>query len=322
MKRLIAALLLGGISITLQAAPRTFVASTGLDTNLCTRALPCKTFARALTQTDVAGEIVPLDSVGYGGLTINKSVSIVAPAGIYAGVTVTFGDAIMIDAPGAKVVLRGLDINGGGINTSSGIRVLNVGSLLVDRCSVSGFAGPFFPAPGIFVQGSGGRVTISNSIIRNNMGGGIVFDGLGATPESLIRGTVVGTLVENNGGGFGLPRDAGIAALSGALVTVKNSTAIGNFRGFSVCGNIDAPVASMSVEDSLSTRGVVGLFANSNIPGGVAATCDMRVSRTTVTDNTLFGIEQQNGSVVTSLGNNFIHNNAAAETFGATIPMK
>ena len=43
------------------------------------------------TVTDSGGEIVVLSSGGYGPVLINKSVSIIAPEGIYAGISVFSG---------------------------------------------------------------------------------------------------------------------------------------------------------------------------------------------------------------------------------------
>jgi hypothetical protein len=66
-----------------------------------------------MTVTAANGEIVVLDSGGYGRVTIDKSVSIVAPPGIYAGISVFAGqDGVTIFTPGITVVLRGLTING------------------------------------------------------------------------------------------------------------------------------------------------------------------------------------------------------------------
>ena len=61
------------------AAQRTFVASNGVDTNPCTVTLPCRGFTAALLLTNAGGEIIVLDSAGYGSVTINKAVSIIAP---------------------------------------------------------------------------------------------------------------------------------------------------------------------------------------------------------------------------------------------------
>ena len=58
------------------AVQRTFVASTGADTNPCTLTLPCRGFAAAVTAVGFNGEVVVLDSAGYGAVTIDKSVTI------------------------------------------------------------------------------------------------------------------------------------------------------------------------------------------------------------------------------------------------------
>jgi hypothetical protein len=124
--------------------------------------------------------------------------------------------------------------------------------------------------------------------------------------------------MENNGFVEGGPRDAGLAVVAGAVVTVKDSVASGNFRGFQTCGAGVAEVGSvLSIENSLSDRNVVGVHVGVN-----SGVCDLRVSNSTITGNTLFGIEQQGGSIATSLGNNFVYANAAAETFGLTITPK
>ncbi len=89
------------------AAQRTFVSGAGSDTNACTLVAPCRGFAVALTHTDPNGEIIVLDSAGYGPVTIDKSVSIVAPPGVYAGISVFSGDGIVISGSGIDVALRG-----------------------------------------------------------------------------------------------------------------------------------------------------------------------------------------------------------------------
>src|SRR5262249_54412423 len=70
-------------------ANRTFVSGQGSDSNPCSLAAPCRSFAGALAQTNAGGEITVLDSAGYGTVTINKSVTITNPGGVEAGVTTT-----------------------------------------------------------------------------------------------------------------------------------------------------------------------------------------------------------------------------------------
>src|SRR4029077_7216059 len=77
------------------AAQRAFVSGLGSDANPCSITLPCRSFAVALAQTNDAGEIVVLDSAGYGPFTIGQSVKITTPTGVYAGISAS-GDGITI----------------------------------------------------------------------------------------------------------------------------------------------------------------------------------------------------------------------------------
>ena len=76
-----------------------------------------------------------LDSAGYGPVVINKSVSIISPPGVYAGITVFSGDGVVVAGGGIKVVLRGLSINGQGGNR--GIFYTLATELVVERCAIS-----------------------------------------------------------------------------------------------------------------------------------------------------------------------------------------
>jgi hypothetical protein len=78
------------------AAQRTFVASYGSDANPCSLTAPCRGFAAAVAQTSTDGEVIVLDSAGYGTVTIAQSVSIIAPPGVYAGISVFSGDGITV----------------------------------------------------------------------------------------------------------------------------------------------------------------------------------------------------------------------------------
>src|SRR5258708_25866007 len=100
------------------AAPRTFVRSTGSDVNPCSLAAPCRNFAAAIAAVDAGGEVVVLDSAGYGVFTINKAVTVVAPRGVYAGISGASGTALAVAAGATDVVVvRGLSLNGVGAAT-------------------------------------------------------------------------------------------------------------------------------------------------------------------------------------------------------------
>ena len=95
-------------------AQRTFVASYGNDANACSLTQPCRGFAAAVAKTDRNGEVIVLDSAGYGPVTINQPISIVAPAGIYAGITLSSDGStgITINAgSNDQVILRGITVN-------------------------------------------------------------------------------------------------------------------------------------------------------------------------------------------------------------------
>src|SRR6266568_4863825 len=95
-------------------AQRTFVsAAGGNDANPCTLTLPCRNFQAAIAQTASGGEVIVLDSGGYGTVTISQAVSLIAPPGVYAGISVFSGAGITVSAGASDVVvIRGLTLNG------------------------------------------------------------------------------------------------------------------------------------------------------------------------------------------------------------------
>ncbi|MEO8675955.1 MAG: right-handed parallel beta-helix repeat-containing protein [Casimicrobiaceae bacterium] len=158
-----------GASLTgdaLATSQRTFVASTGLDTNACSLSAPCRSFAAAITKTSTNGEVIVLDSAGYGPVTIAKSISLIAPPGVYAGVTVFSSDGITVNAPGIIVVLRGLSINGQG--GQNGINLLQAARLRIENCVISSMTGD-----GILHAANGAEVVVLDTIIRDNLGNGL-----------------------------------------------------------------------------------------------------------------------------------------------------
>ena len=130
-------LLLGISSSAWGASSRTFVSTSGLDTNACGPTAPCRTFSAALALTSAGGEIVVLSSGGYGPMTITQSVSIVA-AGVHPSISVSSGDAIGINAPSATVNLSGLALIGEG-SATNGLHIVNASSVVISGMSIEGF---------------------------------------------------------------------------------------------------------------------------------------------------------------------------------------
>ncbi len=92
-----------------------------------------------------------LDSAGYGAVTIAQSVSIIAPPGVYAGITASSGDGVTVNGAGIVVVLQGLTINGLGTG-SNGINFSAGDELHVINGSISNFA-----SSGIYATVTAGR---------------------------------------------------------------------------------------------------------------------------------------------------------------------
>jgi hypothetical protein len=294
------------------AAQRTFVSTSGADANACTLVAPCRGFARAITQTDAGGEIVVLDSGGYGIVTIDKNVSIVSPAGVYAGISVFAAqDGVTVIAPATKVVLRGLTINGQG--GDNGIRV-QAGEVHVESIVISNMA-----AAGIRISG-GSTVRVSGTVARSN-GYGLWANPLAGTASVLVRDSEFGN---NATAGVAVQPDG---AGTSALVTVERSSATKNGVGFSASAtggaaatmvvtqsvaseNVGAGVASggatVFVRESASTRNAFGLFQAGvgamNACGANLLVANGATTSGTINVNAGACLDQVAGGTVTSVG--------------------
>lgn len=176
---------------------RVFVAAkTGNDSNACNSvATPCQTFAGAIPQVVAGGEIIVLESGGYGPVTINSSVTINAPSGIVAFIHPPTGDAVTINAAaGDTVILRGLTLNGGAGN---GISANSVGRLFVEHCTITGYGrtGVFFSAPGgsLFMRdddvsssGAGLYVGSGHAVVRSSSFNGNISNAVEAFTSTVM----------------------------------------------------------------------------------------------------------------------------------------
>jgi hypothetical protein len=106
-------------------ATRTWVSGVGDDANPCSRTAPCKTFAGAISKTAACGEIDVLDPGGFGAVTITKSMTING-YGQMAGILNALVNGVVVNLTANDacntVILRWLDINGGGSIGLSAIR--------------------------------------------------------------------------------------------------------------------------------------------------------------------------------------------------------
>jgi hypothetical protein len=273
-------------------AQRTFVSGSGSDSNPCSRTLPCRTFTQAISQTNAGGEVVVLDSAGYGAFTINKAVSITSPQGVYAGITVFSGDGIDINAGNTDVIiLRGLTINAQG--GSNGLVFNSGGAVDIDSCVVRGFSSGY----GIFF-GAAGTLQVKDTVITD------CAVGISTRPSS---GTVHATIdhVIIDGGGYGI--DIGALASGTSAALIRDSSV----SGASTVGMQTQPVggsatATMDVERCVISYGSTGIFSYQG-SGGIAQTS---ISNCLISHNTSgFGIVM--GTTMYSRGNNTIIDNGS-----------
>lgn len=299
----IAGIVLGGLSTDAHAQSNRVFASarSGSDANTCNNInTPCQTFQGAVNQVATGGTVIVLDTGGYGPVTIGKALTIDAPPGIVAFIHPPSGNAVTVLAGASDVVvLRGLSLNAG---PAQGIAVSSVGSLYVENCSVVGFSfvGLLF--------GTAGQLFVKDSTFSANGGEGIFV----TPPSGTATAAIDRCRLEGNGSSFQM---GAVVAGTNSVVTVRDSVASGNFRGFQA-GSGPGQTSQLNVESCVSTANIVGLFAADG------AGTVLRASNTVVTNNTLYGIEAQGSGTVLSRSNNTVEGNAAAQTFSGTYAAK
>ncbi len=311
-----------GAAFTASAVQRTFVSTSGSDSNTatnCAKATPCRGFAAALTVTDGGGEIIVLDSGGYGSVTIAQSVSIIAPEGVYAGISVFSGNGVTIASAGVRVVLRGLSING--LGGDYGIHMSDGASLTVANCVVSGFstsirAGLFLDAPA--------ALTVTESMFQGNHYGARIRSGATAriSDSKFLRNASIGVWVESVSSGttrvsaertVASGNDTGfdVSATSGnAYLAIRNSVANenGNYGLSASSSGSGSSVASASAS-VLSHNGSVGAFASGD-------NTRMVVDGNLIARNAFYGLYQQSNAVLTTTGGNSVNANGVAASGG------
>jgi hypothetical protein len=287
---------------------RSFVSGLGNDLNNCSLAAPCRTFQHAHDQTNAGGEIAVLNTAGYGAVNITKSISIVNPGGVEAGITVpSGGTAITINAPGAIVALRGLTLEGAstgqtGILFSSGAS-LNVRDSVIRNFSLRGIN---------FASNSStlSQLFVSNTLVSDNGSDGIYIAPTGS-------GTTVGVLdhdeMEKNGAnGLLVYLTSSTPTIT---VTVSNSVSANN-------GN-DGIAAEAPFGGALNVMVRSTTIAN-NTSGGLFTSGSgnqMRVTRSTITGNA-FGWSALNTGTLMSYADNNFDGNTNVDTAPPSIVYK
>jgi hypothetical protein len=199
-------------------ADRTWVSGVGDDANPCTRTVPCKTFAGAISKTAAGGEIDALDSAGFGAVTITKSITLDGGATL-ASVLASGTSGIIVNGTGVVVVLRRLSITDvNALGTNVGISFLAGAALHVEDCKVSGFD------RGIaFTPAAGGHLYASDvELLDNKIAGIALSSGSAATPSVA---TLTRVRLSHNGIGLQV-QDNARASVYDSAASANASTAV------------------------------------------------------------------------------------------------
>jgi hypothetical protein len=307
---------------------RSYLSLAGNDANPCTLQQPCRLLPAALAAVNAGGEIWMLDSANFNTspVDVNKSVTILAVPGALGSIVASGGDALVINAVGVKVALRNLvllDFSAG----ANGIHFMQGAEVTVEECEIYGM-----PANGVLAQAPGGKLTMKNTVVRDNAQMGVQ-----------IAGTVTATLARVQLLGNGT---AGIGVSSGPKVTISDSVianhnASGTSTGVTVASAGGTQTQDV-VERSVVSGNAFGAFAQTNnagdnvelafshdaitqnvtgySAGGVASSVINTVlDDDTITHNTT-GVNVGFGFVTTRSNNTFLFN-ASDVTGGALTPL-
>jgi Right handed beta helix region len=226
---------------------RSWVASTGSDSNPCTRSQPCATFQGALANTNAGGEIDVVNPGDYGAILIVNTGGFTIDGGGMAHISAGGGAAaIQVLGASGPVIVRNLTVTGGGIsfaNSSAAFHAENVtvsdtpfgndgfsiygGTATLEHVVVYDVTGP--NNFGI-VALNGAVVQVRNSVINNITGGGIlaVFSATVTVDTTSI--TSCGTAIQS---GDTFNGTSGTVLLSNSTVT-KNATGLLTQSGGSI----------------------------------------------------------------------------------------
>ncbi len=298
------ALLACGLSTAPAAAlaNRTFVSGKGTDAGACTRALPCKTFAFALSQTNAGGEIDVLDPASYGPMLITNAISVVNDGVGVAAIETGSGNGITINAgPNDSVHLRGLTIEGLG-SGSDGIAFGSGGSLEIENCVIRNFGNSGIDIAPI----TSSSFSVSNTIASNNRAAGIVVGPAG----SAAAAGVVSKVTANNNNLQGISVGGTLTTAAFFNVTIVDSEFSSNSNvGIGVNSADGAASTAVMVRNSVASNNGTGLFAQHAI---------LRVGHSVITGNG-FGVGMALGGTIISYGDNDIDGNTNDNT-GILIP--
>ena len=273
---------------------RSFVATFGNDANNCTPGNECRSFIRAMSVTNAGGEIVAVNSGGFGPFSIPKSIIVVAAPGVHAAITATSSNGIDVNATSSdRVVLRGLQITVTGSNNGIVGNLYN--ALVIENCSVTG------GVDGIVIFGtSTSHALVVDTVAREASSYAFEIDSRAALIRCRGERAGAGMYVHDNGGtldGTVSTTDfVAVANVTGILVTCFTA-------GHTVSLNVDHALVANNTQDGIHADNTLGAV-------------NVRVNNSQVTENGGHGFAQSNSAYFGTMYNNLVEGNLGGDTAG------
>ena len=279
-----------------QQGPRTWVSGTGDDSAGCSRQAPCRTLAVAYSHTSPYGEIDVVDNGAYGGLTITSPMTILGDGPGRTAISA----AIIVNAPGQVVRIKGLEIDGMG-TLATGINVVSASIVYLDDLQITGLSGT---GQGVLVQ-TVNQLYVTDTTISEAGVAGLAISTPGPTTSAVALDHV--KLLNSKNG-----LTVSVAASGTVNVAITRSTIAGNTAaGVSATATATGSTANVTL-DRVTLVG--------NTPGGqvtgAGASIWLNGSLSTANSRTLLQTTNNVGATY-SYGNNDIDGNAAQGTFVA-----
>lgn len=273
---------------------RSAVSVNGSDANTCTTISPCRSFAAALAVTNAGGQVIAVDSGGYGPFTISKSVSVIGAPGVYAALTAINTVGINVTAgPADNVEIRGINITQPG-NGGFGILAMGFGTLTIESCSIKG------GEDGIVIVGSAtSHATVVDTVVSGPSNDGFDIE----SPAILVRCRA--ERAQNNG------LIVLAQALLPAVVSAVDFVSMSNGNHGIAVSTFNQ--ASVSLDHALIFNNANDGILSGSTAGGLAT---VRVTNSTVTDNGGYGFHQGGTAIFASTNNNLVAGNVLGDTFG------
>jgi hypothetical protein len=306
--------LLAGSAVSLAVAAgaqaqanRTFVSTHGSDSNTATNcgpSAPCRNFSAAISVLNPGGEVVVLDSGGYGNggtpTVIGKALTIDA-TGVHAAATAGPGNDVFDITAGSAdvVVLRGLAIIGAGHSGLNGVNISSAGTVHVEYCEVQGFSND-----GIHDSlSASGRLFAYETVFRDNSHDGIFISTSSGTASAYIHDCDF----SSNGG-------SGVEAGAGSMASVVRSAAFHNGTGF--MADTAGSAASLVVSECHAVNNTTGISAN-------GASASLSFAYTLVTQNGT-GLSSSGGAALlgSSPGTSVVNGNTTNGSSTGTVTLQ